>query len=316
MKSTSKTIIFFGSGPVAAASLELLSQSFEIEAVITKPRAHHHKGAVPVIDIANKLNIKLLTASSKKEVDNLFEQKPASSQTAILIDFGIIVSQKVINYFPKGIINSHFSLLPEWRGADPITFSILSGQKKTGVSLMLLTAAMDEGPLLAQSVYELSEKTTTPELTNDLIELSYKMLHEIVPLYLNGKIDPMPQSYATLAESLAPTYSRKLTKDDSILDWDKPAEALEREIRAFAGWPKSRTRIANKDVVITQASVIDQPQKSTKPGDITTTATGSIIITTKNGALRIGRLKPAGKREMSSAEFIRGYGAGLLRSKN
>src|SRR5690349_4191168 len=136
MKKISEPITFFGSGPVAAESLRLLAQSFTIEAVITKPRPAHHKGSVPVLELAEKLQIPVRTASTKSELDALFDSRPVKSRVAILIDFGIIVSQQVIDYFEYGIINSHFSLLPEWRGADPITFSILSGQPRTGISLM------------------------------------------------------------------------------------------------------------------------------------------------------------------------------------
>src|SRR5882672_4684555 len=95
-------------------------------------------------------NVPVVTASNKTELDSLLGQLHFTSRLGVLIDFGVIVSQKAIDHFDLGIINSHFSILPEWRGADPITFSILSGQEETGVSLMLLVRAMDEGPLLAQ----------------------------------------------------------------------------------------------------------------------------------------------------------------------
>src|SRR5687768_10593623 len=132
MNKKSEPIVFFGSGPVAAESLRLLAQDFTIEAVITKPRAAHHKGDVPVLTLAESLGLPTETAYDKKSLDKLFETKAFKSRLGVLVDFGIIVSQAVIDYFPFGIVNSHFSLLPEWRGADPITFSILSGQKETG----------------------------------------------------------------------------------------------------------------------------------------------------------------------------------------
>src|SRR5262249_45964550 len=156
--------------------------------------------------------------------------------------FGIIVSQKTIDYFPLGIINSHFSLLPQWRGADPITFSILSGQKQTGVSLMLLVAAMDEGPLLSQGVYDIEPDETTPSLTDSLIKLSHALLVDALPRYAAGDITARSQEVVAQMMGIPtePSYSRKLTKEDGIIDWKKPAEQIEREIRAFADWPKSR----------------------------------------------------------------------------
>ncbi len=289
------SVVFFGSGPVAAKSLRLLTADFEIEAVVTKPAT-----AKEMAGVAADENI--YAVSTRLELDELFARNPFESRLAILIDFGIIVSQQVIDYFPLGIVNSHFSLLPEWRGADPITFAILSGQERTGVSLMLLVEAMDEGPLLAQAPYDIPEGCTAPQLTKALIELSAESLKHIMPLYLHGEIAPRPQE--AVAPGKMPTYSRKLTKEDGIIDWSKPAEQIEREIRAFLAWPKSRTRLADKDVVITAASVVKK--HIGEPGAVSV-EDKQLLIACGSGALRIERLKPAGKREMTAQEFLAGY---------
>ncbi|HMS50155.1 MAG TPA: methionyl-tRNA formyltransferase [Candidatus Saccharibacteria bacterium] len=304
MKKTSKKIVFFGSGPVAAKALELLAQDFLIEAVVTKPRPPHHRGNAPVVDLATKLGLPILLASTKRELDLLFEDKPVNSNLGVLIDFGIIVSQKIIDTFPLGIINSHFSILPEWRGADPITFAVLSGQKKTGVSLMLLVEKMDEGPLLDFAEYTLLDQVTTPGLTEALIELSHHLLVKNIPAYLDGSLKPKPQTITKRAVS----YSRKLTKNDGILDFTKTAMQLDREIRAFVGWPQSRTQIAGKDVVITKAHSVPVDGK---PGKIEALDKKSLIIYCGSGYLCIERLKPAGKPEMDVVSFLAGYGKSL-----
>jgi methionyl-tRNA formyltransferase len=259
MKTTSKTIVFFGSGPVAAASLAYLAEHFDVEAVITKPQPSHHKEPFPVLTLAEKLGIKTYTPVGKRELSELFATKPVTSTLGVVIDYGFIINQDVIDYFPLGIVNSHFSLLPEWRGADPITFAILSGQQQTGVSLMLIDEKMDEGPLLDASI--LADKT--------------------------------------------PTYSRKLTKQDGILDFNKSAEVLEREIRAYQEWPKSRTAIAGKDVIIlkahasisTGAHVIGEAYVDDR----------QLIIPTSDGALFIDSLQPAGKKIMTAEAFLAGH---------
>lgn len=288
------SILFFGSGPVAAKSLELLAKNFSIEAVVTKPKPAHHRGDFPVIEVAKKLGLTTHTVSNKAELSQLIASKPFKSDLGVLVDFGIIVSQDVIDYFPKGIVNSHFSLLPQWRGADPITFSILSGQKHTGVSLMLLVEAMDEGPILAQSSLEIEEGTTTPELTDRLIELSNEMLATILPEYVSGQVVPAAQDL-----SVQPTYSRKLTKNDGKIDWNKPAEQIEREIKAYAEWPKSYTTIAGKDLVITKAHTASQKEDK------------ELAMKTSEGFLIIDTLKPSGKNEMTAKEFLAGYGKNL-----
>ncbi|HSX35600.1 MAG TPA: methionyl-tRNA formyltransferase [Patescibacteria group bacterium] len=294
----SEPITFFGSGPVAAESLRLLAQYAEIEAVVTKPRAEHHHGDVPVLELAEKLGLQVLTASSKHELDELFAAKPVTSRVGVLIDFGIIVSQNVIDYFPLGIINSHFSVLPEWRGADPISFAVLSGQKQTGVSLMLLVAAMDEGPLLGYGEQDI-DGMTTPQLTDRLILLSDALLQHELPRYLAGETHGVSQ---TITER-TPSYSRKLVKEDGILDWHKPAVALECEIRAFNGWPKSRTQFGPLEVVITQAHISEAMGKVGTLSIIDK----ELVVHCGQDSLVIDRLKPAGKQEMTGPAFLAGY---------
>lgn len=300
----SEPLVFFGSGPVAAASLRLLAQDFTIEAVITKPQPAHHKEPFPVLQLTQELGLKTFTPGSKAELSELFTSQPVTSRLGVVIDYGFIINQDVIDYFPLGIINSHFSLLPEWRGADPITFSILSGQKQTGVSLMLITAGMDEGPLLSQMPFDIPDGITTPQLTDKLIALSDWSLKRIIPLYLKGETEAGPQEAITIASTTTPTYSRKLTKADGIIDWTKPAEQLEREIRGFVEWPKSRTQLAGKDVVITGAHVIAETYPS---GDIVI-KDKQLIVGCGSDSLIIDELKPAGKNKMTAAAFLAGYG--------
>lgn len=299
MKQTSETVVFFGSGPVAAKSLRLLATNFKVEAVVTKPRPEHHRGDVPVISVATELGLPIKTVSDRRALDELISKNPFESNLGVLIDFGILVSQKIIDYFPLGIINSHFSILPDLRGADPITFAILSGQQMTGVSLMLLVAAMDEGPLLAYGEQPLSGTETTPELTESLILLSDALLRDTIPGYLAHEKKAAPQNITGRQVS----YSRKLTKNDGLIDWTKSAEQLEREIRAFIEWPKSRTSIAGKEVVITRAYVRSE---SGKPGDVKVTNKDLIVYCGKD-ALGISQLKPAGKNEMTAEAFLAGH---------
>jgi len=315
-------VVFFGSGPVAAASLQLLTEWCDIEAVITKPQPPHHKDIFPVIAVAERHKLPLLYARNRSELDTVMADQHFSSRLAVLIDYGIIVSQQVIDSFELGIVNSHFSLLPEWRGADPISFAILSGQPQTGVSLMMLVQAMDEGPLLSQGVYELPDDITTPLLTAQLIQLSDSLLRTAIPAYLSGEpvagssqpLAPVSQEAAmqALGKPYKPTYSRKLSKDDSQLDFTKPAAQLEREVRAFIEWPKSRTVLAGKEVVITRSHVANNHDKLPEDharhalGQAYATLDKTIAVNTADGVFVIDRLKPAGKSTMSAEGFLAG----------
>jgi len=298
MKKPFGPILFFGSGPVAAESLRQLAPHIEFEAVITKPQPAHHRDTFPVLEVAGALQLPLFTPNSKAELTALFKTQEFQSKVGLVIDYGFIIEQPVIDSFPLGIVNSHFSILPHWRGADPITFSILSGQHETGVSLMLINAQLDEGQLLAQEHITIRPGTTTPQLTEKLIATSTTLLLNTLPRYLNHQLSTYPRD---TTEGV--TYSRKLTKEDGALDFTKPATALEREIRAYADWPKSYTVLGGSSVVITEVLL------SADNGPI-----GHVEVNGKQlriycgaGALIIKKLKPSGKPEMTAEAFLAGY---------
>lgn len=293
MQHISKTIVFFGSGPVAAESLRFIAAHFDVEAVVTKAVPAHHKGKAPVEVLADSLGLPVYLASNKKELDKVVLNTTFKSELGIIIDYGVIVSTTVIELFPLGIINSHFSLLPEWRGADPITFSILSGQPKTGVSLMVIDTGLDTGKLIARKLIPIDPTDTTPSLTAKLIDLSNQLLEEYVPKYRSGEVAPKNQPHPDRA-----THSRKLQKSDGIIDWSKPAAVLECEVRAYTGWPRSRTEIKGHSVIVTKAHVSEQQNTplDVRCGDGLYLSIDELIA-------------PSGKL-MNASAFINGYAAG------
>lgn len=290
MTSISKTIIFFGSGPVAAASLEFLTKIFSVEAVITKAVPPHHKGIAPVEELAKKLNITTIFANNKKELENIFKKHQFKSTTGIVVDYGVIISKEVIDYFKMGIINSHFSLLPELRGADPITFALLSGQEKTGVSLMVIDPTLDTGKLITQKSLAINKNDNAQSLTKRLVDLSNVLIAKYIPMYMDNKITPKAQSHPDSA-----TYSRKISKSDGIIDWHKPAHQIECEIRAYLGWPGSQTTINNHRIIIKKAHISDVQNS---PLDM--------ICGDKKYISIEELIAPSGK-QMTAADFINGY---------
>ena len=317
-RMTETKIVFFGSGPVAAASLRLIVQDFTVEAVITKTTTRQEMS-----DAAHGAPV--YCADTKQAVDQLLEANSFQSTIGVLVDFGVIISQKSIDYFQKGILNSHFSLLPELRGADPISFAILEGRQTTGVSVMQIVEKMDEGPLLSLGEHPLTGRETTPELTEQLVQLSYSLLKDTVPAYVHDEPSPAsgtvptPQSQSEVCmltnRAYTPSYTRKLTKQEGVIDWSKSAEIIDREIRAYAGWPKSRTSLGDVPVVITQAHVI--PHSAEQPG--ANSAPGSLlmhdaqkplclaVVCGEDTLLCIEALTPAGKNNMPIDAFLRGY---------
>src|SRR3990167_7020947 len=265
-----ESLIFFGSGPVGRATLEaLINAGFDIEAVITKPKPEHHRGDMPVLDFAQAKNLTIFTPKNEAELEDLFKTPRFKSSVGVVVDYGLMISTFIINFFELGIVNSHFSLLPRWRGADPITFAILSGETETGVSLMLIDPKLDEGQLLAQEKLTLQPDVTGPKLTDKLVNLSNKILIEKLPLYIEGKIKPYPQP--------------------------KLAEQIEKEVRAYLGWPKSRAKIFGSDVILTKVRVASDKND------------GDLVMPTGDGWLEIKELIAPSGRSMKGADFLRGY---------
>lgn len=292
-RSGKTSIVFFGSGPVAARCLELLLAHARIEAVITKPRPAHHRYEAPVIAMASRHNLPILTAANKSELDTLIANTKFTSNLAVLIDFGIIVSQKVIDSFPLGIINSHFSLLPRWRGADPITFAITSGDTKNRREPNdTIDKGMDTGKLLTYRTLHLDPSETAITLTARLIILSDELLKEFVPQYIAGAVKPKT-SHPDRA-----TYSRKLTKQDGIIDWSLPAEQIEQYPRLQN--IDNRAVIGGTKILITGAKVVSG---NGTPGDYTVSGK-ELVVFTGSKTLSITTLKPAGKKKCLLRHFL------------
>lgn len=300
MKSMSKTLLFFGnerlsSGfePGGAPTLQrLVDAGYDVKAVI----AHHgqtHSRA--------KRDLEIEAVAKIYGIPVLLPEKPADimekianfqADAAVLVAYGRLIPQSIIDLFPGGIINIHPSLLPLYRGPTPIEQVILEGAEKTGVSLMRLTAGMDDGPVYDQEELVLSGSETKRELTARLLELGGGMLLKNLPAILDGSLAPKPQS-----EDRA-TYTKLLSKADGWLDLAKSAPALEREIRAFQAWPKSKTSLFGHDVIVAKArTVTDKPLK----GLVLECAGGSLLEITELVA-------PSGKT-MAATDFIRGYAA-------
>lgn len=280
MKKMSKTIVFFGNEklatglPVAKPIIRdaLKSAGFEIEQIVT---------------------------------GKLSQLQPHSAKLAVLAAYGRIVPQSVLDEFPLGIINVHPSLLPLHRGPTPIEQAMLDGATKTGVSIMQLTSGMDEGPIYKQKTVHLSGEESKAELTEYLQQIGSELLLDVLPEIINGTLKPHKQPHPNRA-----TYSRKLTKADGVIDWKKPAAQIEREIRAYLGWPSSRTTLAGKDVIITQAHVAGY-EFHAPGGDVVgksfQTPDNLVGVACGEGVLVIDQLKPAGKPEMTAQAFLAGY---------
>ena len=287
-----------GSGPLAAQSLEFLSGHFDIELVITKAKPTWHKDPAPVEVLATQKRIPLAFANKSSELTKLVVKRQITSKLAIVVDYGVLLSDKVLAKFERGVINSHFSLLPEWRGADPITFALLSGQHFTGVSVMLVDHGLDTGQLLISKKVTISDQETNGSLTTKLVKTSNDLLLATINKWLNGTAKSHQQSDAPI------TYSTKVDKAAGKIDWNKPASFLAREVLAYSDWPQSWFVLGDLKIFIKQAKAVDRPLKIGQIKQID----NSLFAGCRLGTLELLKLKPAGKKTMAAKDFINGYG--------
>jgi methionyl-tRNA formyltransferase len=293
-------IVFFGNERIAtgvttdAPTLRgLVEAGYNVVAVISSFQTATSRNArqLEIEAVAREFNIPLLLPS--RPADIFDELSTLNADLGVLVAYGRIVPQKIIDLFPRGIVNIHPSLLPLHRGSTPIERAILDGDTQTGVSIMQLAAAMDAGPVWAQETLPLAGNESKPDLAAKLLAMGSSLLIDNLSRILSGAATPEPQ------DNKLATYDKPLTKADGVIDPSKPAAQIEREIRAYLGWPGSRAQLFDADVIITAAHVAPSTE-AVNPKDL-------ILTCGENTQLVIDRLKPAGKREMTGREFLAGH---------
>lgn len=290
--SKSKRLVFFGTEDFSVPTLEkLIQDGWNIAAVVTKPDSRGGRGqkliTPKVKELAKKHGINVLQPAKVDEINNAIAKiKP---DFGILVAYGKIIPQSTIDLFPGGIINVHPSLLPKYRGPSPIEAAILNGDTETGVSLMRLSAGMDEGPVYEQKLIALTGTETKPDLYDRLAKEGAGFLADKLEAIAEGWLTPKPQT-----DSQA-TYTKLLKKEDGRMEFNRPAEEIERQIRAYIGWPKSPAKLFDQDVIITKARVAHDEND------------GKLVIKCQPGYLDIVELIGPSGKTMQSADFLRGY---------
>jgi methionyl-tRNA formyltransferase len=295
-------LIFFGNERLASGMQEsgvilksLLANGYNVTHLVInqKPIQSRSKQVDAVVEIAQKHSIPVVDNWDEATIIRLAQ----GADAGILAAFGRIISPNVISAFTYGIINVHPSLLPKLRGSTPIESAILDGATVTGVSIMALSAKMDAGKIYAQDEVALEEAVSKQDLCTLLTERGAKLLVRELPGILDGGNSGESQN-----DSLA-TYCSQLSKADAQVDWNKPSDVLEREVRAYLGWPGSKTIIAGKEVTLLQ---VHHEAMDGIAGHMEAHPDGEIQVFCGQGSLLITSLKPAGKPAMSSKAFLAG----------
>jgi methionyl-tRNA formyltransferase len=300
-------IIFMGTAELSCASLEKLAQQpqFHITAVVTqpdKPRGRDLKlQPPPVKALAQKFNLPVLQPLKARDENFLSQLGELKPDLVVVVAYGHILPQTILDLPAFGCLNVHTSLLPKYRGAAPIQWAIANGETETGVTIMKMDAGMDTGPMLTQKRTPILPQDDSVVLHGRLAQLGAELLLETIPDYVDGKILPKSQS----ADA---SYAPKIKKEDGQIDWNRPAQTILDRLRAFTPWPGAFTFLKTETkpclLKIWRAEVIE---KSAEAGDILSNGKSEIVIACGKNALRILELQREGGRRMTAGEFLIGH---------
>lgn len=293
LESSRNSCVFFGTEHYSDVVLNiLLNRGVVVSTVITKPDFKTGRGqkvTSPKVKItAQKHGIQVLQPNSNDDIcDAITDSK---CDFGVLAAYGKLLPKRTLDLFKGGILNIHPSLLPKWRGPSPVEAAILAGETETGVSIIKLSEKMDAGPVYLQQKVALKGSETKPQLYNELFSLGAELLAANLSRVVAGSLQPTDQD-----ESNA-TYCQLLKKEDGFIDWSKPANEYERQIRAYLGYPRSSAEIKGQHVVITKARVAKNAIDR------------KLVMPCSEGYLEILELVAPSGKTISGEEFLRGYG--------
>lgn len=301
MTKPSPRIVFAGTPEFAAKSLDsLIEQGFNIIAVYTQPDRPAGRGkkllASEVKQVAIEHDIPVCQPLNFKEQEAVDELKALDADLMIVAAYGIILPSSVLEAPKNGCINIHASLLPRWRGAAPIQRAIQAGDTQTGITIMQMDEGLDTGDMLLKLTLDISDKETGGSLHDQLASLGAQAITD----YLQASpetIVPEPQD-----DALA-NYAHKLTKQEALLDFSRPAVQLLRDIRAFNPWPVSYFETDGKRIRVFEASASN---KTGAVGEVLERSASGITIACGEHAITITRLQLPGGKQISAQDFING----------
>lgn len=297
--------VFMGTPQFAVAVLQsLLRSSYQVVAVYTQPdkAAGRRRPVVfpPVKKLALERQIPVIQPDTLRSDEVVKELASFQPELIIVAAFGSILPPEVLSLPKFGCLNVHASLLPRHRGPSPVANAILCGDELTGVTIMLMDARLDTGPILSQEKVGISFMDTTGSLTSKLADAGARLLLETLPRWLEGELKPRAQD-----ESQA-TYSKLIRSEDGELDWHLPAVHLWRMVRAYNPWPSCYTWYQGKRLKIHRAIPLGDAENGEIGKVIAVAEQPGVAVVTGQGALGLCEVQLEGKRAMPVSDFVRG----------
>ena len=298
-------IVFFGTPEFAAPSLQgLIDQGEQILAVVTQPdrpvgRGQHVKPS-PVKELAFKYNLPVLQPERVRAPEFLEAFRALKPELAVVVAFGQIFSQALLDIPLHGFINVHSSLLPAYRGAAPINRAIINGDAETGVTIMQVDAGMDTGAILLQDPTPILPEDTAQTLHDRLAVLGAQLLGKALNQLRQGGWQPVAQDEARA------TCAPQMQKEDGLIDWASDARSLVNLVRGMMPWPGCFTHLDGKILKIHRAEAIEK-SCDMQPGTVITVEPEGIEVAAGSGVVRLQEVQIEGKKRMSAADFQKGY---------
>ena len=297
-------IVFCGTPDFAVPALErLVAAGHDLALVLTQPPRPGGRGQKPrpspVQRCAQTHGLPVLSPERLRGNAAVMDRLRAlAPDLGVVAAYGLMLPEEMLATPRHGFLNIHASLLPRWRGAAPIQRALLAGDRQIGVTIMKMDAGLDTGPILAQEATPIAADDDAGRLHDRLAEMGADLLIRTIPAYVAGRLLPRPQP----AEGV--TYASKIAKEETVIDWARPADAIARQVRAFSPHPGARMGIAGVVVKILAATPL-AGEADAPPG--TVVKTDPLLVATGEGLLRLDRLQRAGKKPLQAPDFLRGF---------
>ncbi|MDE6204254.1 MAG: methionyl-tRNA formyltransferase [Lachnospiraceae bacterium] len=304
-------IVYMGTPDFAVAPLlALIKAGHQVCAAVTQPDKQKGRGKevqmTPVKECALKYGIPVWQPVKIRDPEAVKKLSEYQADVFVVAAFGQILSEEILQMPRFGCINIHASLLPAYRGAAPIQWAVINGEKETGVTIMQMDKGIDTGDMFCKAIVPIEEKETGDSLHDKLMEAGAKLIVEALPQIEAGKLMPEKQD-----EALS-SYAGRLSKSMGLIDWNKDAAVIERLIRGLNSWPSAYTFYRGKTLKIWEADVIEMQEKNgifgePAPGCVARVEKDFFDVITANGILRVRTLQLEGKKRMPVKDFLLGY---------
>lgn len=282
---------------------KLVDAGHEIVGVVCQPDKPAGRGlqvtAPAVKQAALASGLPVLQPANLRTPETLALLAATQPDLLVVAAYGQFIPEPICRLAPRGALNLHPSLLPRWRGASPVQAAILAGDAETGVTVQLVAAELDAGDILAQVRTPIGPDEDAGALLARLAVLGAEVMAETIARWLAGEITPQRQDPADV------TWCSRLTKEEGLLDWTRPAEALARQVRAFNPWPGAYTFWQGRQLMIWEARPLPADQVAVAPGEVAACA-GETVVGAGEGALALRRVQLAGKQPLPIEVFLRG----------